>query len=580
MCPFVRGVLRGVIAGGAWLASACSGPGATLPLTYDLPAIEPKDARDLSLDVLLVADNQAQYLYGNPVWLRKGLLDKAVATGIRSPSLDLYGQDLLSAILEKEAGEKRGNVTIHLGDALNISCGWEMDRFARVMSAAKRPWFMAIGNHDGFYYGSGRTGPGSSQSEWDAACYGGGGALKKNVVITRYLGLLAEQGRRPPQAPAVKGGTGADPGLAAFAREARLDRSGAFSYRGSEPAVLRRAAWRIDQHYWRSYVVQELDISLPAAARPVRVILLDTSQFDVEPGLAGAVLPGVYDAGSSGFLLSDQLEVIRSWLALDQADGAVVLLMGHHPHAVIGQAALEALNELRAEFDVELYVSAHTHASAFYVNAPGQDKPLELNIGSTLDFPAQYRTLAVRREQHSGRTVIRTQRRELWSHWQSRVAAGVPGYPDCEAHKEAWYPPDSKLRNNRYVNYMNSRSLSSATTHRLILDDLLDSYARLFALHGTAASALWPAGCGDDACVTARIHALRQPAAPLRDMQAFALELDRFEATRRVSNEGERKDYRLCQALWASTADEHGARIPEADQWFVVFPGDAETPRK
>ncbi|HEY3493381.1 MAG TPA: hypothetical protein VGK73_01795, partial [Polyangiaceae bacterium] len=317
------GLFRGLWALGVLFSFGCAGAADSLPLTYDLPATEPA-ADELSLDVLLVADNQAQFLYGNPVWLRKGLLDKFVSTGIRSPSLDLYGQDLLASILEKEAGEQRGKVAIHLGDALNISCGWEMERFQRTMGTARRPWFVALGNHDGFYYGSGRTGPGSSQTEWDAACFGGGGALNKTAAIERYLASLVEQGRRPPATPHVRGGVGADPGLAAFAREAVIRKPTAWSYGGKEPAVLRRVAWRLDPDYWRSFVLQEIDITnSERASRPVRVILLDTSQFEVEPGLAGTVLPGVYDAGSSGFLLSDQLDLVRSWLEADREENAV-----------------------------------------------------------------------------------------------------------------------------------------------------------------------------------------------------------------------------------------------------------------
>ncbi|HEY3500551.1 MAG TPA: hypothetical protein VGK73_37920, partial [Polyangiaceae bacterium] len=159
--------------------------------------------------------------------------------------------------------------------------------------------------------------------------------------------------------------------------------------------------------------------------------------------------------------------------------------------------------------------------------------------------------------------------------WQGRVAAGAPGYPDCEANKAAWYPPDTK--HNRYVDYMDSNSVDSAATHRLILNDLLDNYARLFGVAPTSSSSAWPAGCSDDAGVSARIAALKQPAAALAEMQRFLLELDRFEATRTVADEALRRNYRLCQAMWSSTADAHKARIPETDQWFVVFPESEPT---
>ncbi|HWP05517.1 MAG TPA: metallophosphoesterase [Polyangiaceae bacterium] len=554
---------------GALLALGCGGPGVTLPLTYDLPASEPRSNR-LSLEVLLVADNQTQYLYGKPIWLRKGLFDKVAVTGIRSPELDLYGQDLLGWILDKEAGVRRGTVSIHLGDALNLSCTWEMDRFTRTMSAAKHPWFMALGNHDGYFFGSGRTGPGSSQAEWDAGCAKGGGPITKTQVIERYFGLLVAQGRQAAVATSF-GGLGADPGLAAFAREADIAHEAAWSYTGNARALLRRVKWHRDCQYWRSYLIQELDITDPVdAPRPVRVILLDTSQFKDEPGLAATVIPGMYDAGASGFMLDNQLDVVRSWLEEDRKDNAVVVMMGHHPENVIGGPALAAMQGLRQEFGVELYVSAHTHSSAYFVYGLGESKQLELNIGSVLDFPAQYRTLTVLQEERSQRTVMRSPRRELWQFWQDGVGAGAPGFPNCEAKKDAWYPPDTP--HNNYADYMKSNSIDSAGTERMLFAALLDSYARLLTVAPTVTSTAWPPSTGTDAAVSAHIATLKRPDAPLSSLQDFLLALDTFEANRTVQDEATRRDYRACQALWASTADKHKARIPEVDQWFIVFP--------
>ena len=112
---------------------------------------EKPDGFALSKNVILVADNQHNYLYGDPVWLRSGLTDKFVKVAIRPVQQDLYGQDMLRWVLELYGSRMP---VIHLGDACNMACSGEFEEFLEIMSAATKPWVMAPGNHDAYLFGN------------------------------------------------------------------------------------------------------------------------------------------------------------------------------------------------------------------------------------------------------------------------------------------------------------------------------------------------------------------------------------------------------------------------------------------
>lgn len=540
---------------------ACTGTRPSLPLAFQLPAEEPEESTALSQRVLLIADNQQHYLYGEPVWLRRGLFDKAVGTAIRSPQLDLFGGDLLEWILAN-AEQTGKTVPIHLGDAANVSCEVELDRFAAHMRKSEKPWFMAPGNHDGFFYGTGRTLFDSAQMRdaWAKACRNGGGPLTTSDFIRRYLGLLAAQN---------------DPGAQAFAREAGPTKDrGDWRYRGTGRALLRRVAWRFYPNgleYWHSYVIQELDLTVPGSPRPVRALLIDTSQYDVEPSLVGHITPGLYDAGSTGSMRSDQLAHLESWLASNQREGAASIVMGHHPQGALEKVSRKKFQELRAKYDVQLYVSAHTHSGSYNVIEHEGAAQLELNIGSTLDFPAQYRTFQVSQVDGDNRLVVRSPRVELWRAWQQKTAPDKPNYPNCEAQSSAWYSSDASR--NRYIEYMNDNTFaSSVPMQRKIMRALLETYERLLRVAPTKAATTWPGGATDDASLAARIEAMKHDSVGLPEQESFLRALEAFEGEREVNDPAVHTQYRLCQAMWASGADLRRQRKPEEDQWFVVFP--------
>ena len=120
---------------------------------------EKPDGFALTKNIMLVADNQLNYLYGEPIWLRSGLTDKFVKVAIRPVQQDLYGQDMLRWALELYGSRMP---VIHLGDAANMACSGEFEAFLEIMSTATKPWVMAPGNHDAYLFGN---------MHFDAICF-------------------------------------------------------------------------------------------------------------------------------------------------------------------------------------------------------------------------------------------------------------------------------------------------------------------------------------------------------------------------------------------------------------------------
>ena len=81
----------------------------------------------------LVADNQLNYLYGDPIWLRSGLSDKLFRVAIRPVQQDLFGQDILRWTLNIYGSQYP---IIHLGDGTNMACAGEFESFIEIMSTA------------------------------------------------------------------------------------------------------------------------------------------------------------------------------------------------------------------------------------------------------------------------------------------------------------------------------------------------------------------------------------------------------------------------------------------------------------
>jgi hypothetical protein len=538
----------------------CSRP--SLPAGYSIPLGEPSQDY-LSERIILVADTHLHNLYGEPVTiLRTGLADHIKQSAIRPVQLDFYGQDFLKWVVENTSGEP----IVHLGDPCDFSCSGEFEKFVEIMQKTKKCWVYAPGNHDGFFFGNEQRAVDSG--DWPNACRNAGEPLTKDRLIRLYLSALAIQGK-----PGVSEFT-EHYGLAKLANaslpgaeEAILGRGlneGRWRYDGGGRPFLRSISWKIDgREPWKSFVAQELDISLNASS-PVGAIMLDTSQYENKPTLIPT--PVSYNAGITGEFLADQLDVVNTWIESGQPQDKIWVIMGHYPYDALCSKSQKSLDDLRKKTRALVYISAHTHTGQFIVHGKDQkdDKWLELNIGSLLDWNLEYRTLQVGRTTDDKRPVIRSPR--------FTMAKLLQDFEQLPVNDDIW---EAKPGEDDYcLSHENLKDLDALRTELRLKNALLATYRRLIRVNQTepdSPASVWPSGCSRDDEVLAKIDRIIQE--PFLDKKiSLLLELDRFEQTRRVKDEITHQRYRLSQAIWASKYDSVHSRKPLEDDWFIVFP--------
>ncbi|MDH4031033.1 MAG: metallophosphoesterase [Chromatiales bacterium] len=532
------------------LASGCALKD-SMSARYQISTDKP-DGFALSKNVVLVADNQLNHLYGEPIWMRSQLVTQFVRVSIRPVQQDLFGQGILRWVLDVY-GSRRP--VIHLGDAANMGCVGEFEAFLEIMTATgNQPWLMAPGNHDAFLMGNSEN----STDVWHAACERAGGRLTKDMLVGKYLQHLHRQ----------------DSGFrTAFPDADNLPATG--EWRSDAPpgsAFLRAVAWAIDESRpHRSFVVQEVDLGLKppsdgsAAPPPVAAMLLDSSQFAAAPILLP--VPGP-NAGVNGDLQADQLEVVTRWLS--QAPGnSIPVLMSHHPFGTLRDGSRAAVDQLRKQYDVPLYVSAHTHNGQYFIRG-GSEGWLELNVGSIVDYPIEFRTFSIH-EGGESEMLFRTPLFRIPDMWGTLAGDRAPR---CEASWEAMADdPDF------YLTYLDGISADPVATQLMLMTTLLRTYERLIDTVPSAAdNEHWPdltrfAGrkcCSSDEDILTALEAKTDAASREQSIEAL-IELGRFDRARLAADPILHRDYRVCQAVWASKYNKIDRRAPTANDPYILF---------
>lgn len=536
----------------------------SLDRRHEIPSEDPNgDA--LTGAFVVMADNQIHHLFGDPYWMRSRSVDRVVSVAIRPPQLDLFAPDLLRWVLSQESSA--GKPVLHLGDALDIACEGELDMFFTQMRHASAGWFMAPGNHDFYFVGNGHVSEGNN---WARACTRAGGPLTKDEFILRYIDQgLGSQGTRP-DVQQLRLHRQASP------CETRFDSSG---------GLLTGLRWELDHDEpWRSFLVQRLDLSRTASGRRVVAVLVDTTQYKARPRIVPAL---GRNAGLKGNLLRDQREAVEELLASAREQGAVVVLMGHHPYGSLTKSSRKFVAGLVADYNVVAYVSGHTHKGHYAVHgAPRTDDDapaetfLELNVGSLIDWPLEYRELWLKtRDAPPGRdpalvneVVVASPRVRLHQRWSERQE-GMQCDPKWERAPEHYVTPDGS-----------GYGRTSVDTQKKLFGALLDTFEALLVTFpseaGTGGSDDIPTD-GEALAVIERARTrltnideqdLRVAYERLDAVAETLRQLEQFDGARTPQNPEARDTYRLCQALWASKYDRLRFRAPIADDAFVVVP--------
>ena len=339
-------LLVGALAAISGCAATVTKVPADYHLSYNLPLqdratlsrpLPESELEDLSAKIYLISDNQRHEVLGGGVnWFRNAFSDKEIAAvAIRPPQLDVFGQDLM-----REALRMIDGFVLHLGDACDISNTGEFGRFAWDMQRAPNGWVMAPGNHDGFFFGNSSRTKEDLIREWNesAESYEINGttfkseAMQKDRYVSYYLAALVLQD--DVWSGQLAREIGAEETLLRWAQRNRAATSERpvtfteywtelvtlqeqiysaaatagdqtyFSFELTEtfPPVdrphLKRVAWQIDKEkVWRSFILQEVDISAPAAATasaPERtsILVFDTAHYGVQPSLDHGIPAG------------------------------------------------------------------------------------------------------------------------------------------------------------------------------------------------------------------------------------------------------------------------------------------------
>lgn len=525
------------------LLIGCFGAPKSISSKYEILSEKP-DGFALSRRILLVADNQLNHLYGDPVWLRNELFDKVVNVTIRPVQQDLFGQDILKWIL-RYYGTKKWTVIVHLGDGTNMACAGEFRSFEEIMNTAGRPWFMAPGNHDAYMLGNLHN---TSQDWWNNACTRAEGPLTKDRFVSGYLKHLAVQ----------------HPGLKKYLET--NPNKGEWKNPESTRTFLRFVAWKIDKDRpYSSFVIQELDVSRGDSDFPIHCILMDSTQYSNAPSLAP--IPGVsYNAGLSGSFLSDQAAIAKMLLGDDPSGEKMTILMVHHPYDKLIKSARETIDGFRNNHSIPLYASGHTHHGEYFVRG-GDNGWLELNVGSTVDWPIEFRTLQVYKiKDDPSNLVFRTPLFRIPDIWDFMLPPKRP-----QPNAEEWEIKETDAKDFYLAHNYHSRA-SPEKTQRALLVAMLHTYERLLvAVESADDNTVWPKNCSSDQDILDKINGILRNK-NINEMTSFLIALHDFEKKRKPKYPQVHRDYRLYQAVWASKYDKIKSRKPVTSDTYIRFP--------
>lgn len=196
---------------------------------------------------------------------------------------------------------------------------------------------------------------------------------------------------------------------------------------------------------YRSFVVQSVDIN-----NSVRAILIDSSHID-EWLSPKSVLTVAGSAGSRGNITAEQMAEIQTHAEVARQRRQRVAIFAHNPLVDLPPKQQEALLLLQPI----AYVSGHTHfESSVIVHGRTNSKLLELNVGSTTDWPMEAMIVSlnpsvIRWGVFGARQSTDVQGDEKNSICSYERISGLPDKATCNAYSR-----------NDYLSYINRGSLT------------------------------------------------------------------------------------------------------------------------
>jgi len=571
-----------------------------------MPALEPFSPEDpgwnKSRPTLLVADCQLFNIFTQPQ-AQRNLSSKSMAdSAIRPPQLNLFADEVLRWVITE--GSQDTEVIIHLGDAIDLACEGELRLFLDTMNGGDKPWLLAPGNHDCFYFGN--YDPVRSDA-WKSACHESGAILRKDLFVRMYVASLLAQ--RGPGFDGLAESLGLTDVRDADLSELAQRIPGHFSWEAPRGAgaFLDAIAWNVDwKRPWRSFVLQRADISGRGPdGLACRAILLDSCQYWERPIMipnAWQSYPVQLNCGLSGEILADQLRIVRAWVEEGSDPDEILVMMSHHPLNRIAPKSRSSLKWLwRAHpLSIPTYVSAHTHRGHFAYHPLSEDwEGLEMNIGSTTDWPMEWRTLRyfvkeggdgpgdfyVQSELFALADVLENHEGYFLPEWEIPVGAIDDYRRYAQGAQSAGSLFDFFLSYHMTPPFMSPAAPrpreAAIETEHILKNGCLRTYQRMIELFPTSPrkNALWPAECTEDTDVLAKIDQALGDEGDIDDKIELLKQLTLFDRSRTPhdpstgqTTSDELMRFKICQAVWASRFEStHGRRLTPTDQLIRVF---------
>ncbi len=221
------------------------------------------------------------------------------------------------------------------------------------------------------------------------------------------------------------------------------------------------------------------------------------------------------------------------------------------------------------EFRIPLYVSAHTHNGEYIPRggSKGTEGWLELNIGSIVDWPIEFRTFSIQEvRDQPDKLIFRTELFRIPDCWEWAKLM-PPRSPVCQ---DAWEAKPGE--EGYYLSYMDITSADPKVTQEELMNSLLHTYKKfLYNVPSAENNQIWIEGCSSDEEILQEIDRALS-SYDLKQKIALLKSLDQFDRKRTPAETIKRRDYRLCQALWSSKYDKLERRQPIPSDTYISFP--------
>lgn len=392
-----------------------------------------------SSTITLVADNQKAMVLTEPVLEQSKTAEVAVNTAHRRPSLDEFSLDVLGEILKNADG-----LVIHGGDLLNNSCKNEFVESVSLINRYTKTWFLAPGNHDGFYLGISspmhisrafnpfRNGLLDERAGWALSCThiidkrkGGTTGFTNIRNYEKYEDLVVDKrtfnrmyleeigvindGVTPERTPMSGQYQNYDLVCKSYQQSPHRSyltevcwteyQNGRKQYQATNNFDFSGEHGLYQQWEeftpWKNFVIQKLSVKL-TSDKMIDVFVLDTSSYTNNRAVdeVGEYRFNSFGAADAGNLTTQQQAKLNTWLSTSKADE--IILVGHHPLIDFDDASFSFITQAQQKYPISMYISGDTHDGYDVVQQyQGKDIIREVNLGSTIDAPIEYAKLGL-----------------------------------------------------------------------------------------------------------------------------------------------------------------------------------------